>query len=626
MTRQLQTDAWLVNLPVTTSGAGPSYVVASTDDLPVYNPNFSAGPTGLDPYRPWVEAVLDGLTYIANGYDQNKRWDGASTFYDMGATAPANTTFTLADASTGTAHTSGTTLRYYIAYRNSTVSKESAPELNANGVSGTTHTMSATKDVDISWTDPGGEWDKIAIYRAPQTSDTYHLVAYVDASDEAYTDSTPDSDLRVNLTTWKPRLRLTLPPIFAGLAAYLNRLWGFTANSTNLYYSQAADPAGELLQEDFPDANILPIGPEDGLGEIRAAQGHHDSLFVFKERAAYEVTGDDPAVFTVRRLYSDRGALNRQCIVQAEDIMVILDHRGLYNWMPGAEPLISGATPGTKRSKLQPIWDRLNLSAWSTFHGVHDQRRRVVKFYVALDFEPTPNVRIVYDYANDRFVSVDVAVWGGAAGLLEDSFGAIHEVRGDDLGSVWEEEVGQAEGLTTGATSGTVTSSTLLLLTDSGATFDTTKDGPLGSPYQRGTSSSSPDDTNRAYAVTSTTITPYYCATANASANDTIWLGVIPATARLPKLGFGTHQKKDVIYANLEYDSGHSGTIEVLTAVDDGYYSSKSNVDMTSTVHAVVPCNDKGWTWSVEFSQNAASVGFSLRSMRLRVQQYPDRT
>ncbi|MFQ5472049.1 MAG: hypothetical protein ACE5FA_04085 [Dehalococcoidia bacterium] len=610
-------------------GVAPSYASAATSAA--MSAAMTAGPTGLDPYRPWSSAVLDGLLYVANGRDQPKRWDGASSFYNLGAAAA--TSFSLADSASGSTFPSGTVVRYRLVFRNSTVAKETCPQLAssdgffADGAIGVSHTMTGTKDIDITWTDPGGEFDQVAIYRAPAGSDSYFLVATVTASTATYTDSTADSALDQTTDNLHVlRERTTLPPKFIGLAEHLNRLWGFEDRSTKLRYSQVADPLGELTQEDFPSLNFIHVAPEDGMGYLTAAHAHFDSFYVWKDRAAYEITGSSEATFGVRRMYADRGACNSRCVVETDGgYLAALDDQGLYLWGPGAQPIVAGAVPGDSEARIQPIWNRMNLAARDLFHVIHDRRNRVLHVWVALDHEPIPNVRVVYDYASNIFLSIDVAAWSTAGGEWVDALDTTHLMHGGDLGFVWEDGLGASEGVTTGDLTAAVTSGSALLVTCSGASFDTTIEGPLGAPYQRGTAGSDAVDTNRAAAVTSTAITPYYYSSSTPTSAETVYVGSIPAVARTGKFSFGTAEKKHIRMMELSFNSGFSGTLRVGTAQDDGSYTTKKNVDMSSDVRSIVSCDDRAWTWALELAQNAADAGFEVRGARVLVKTMADR-
>ncbi len=585
-----------------------------------YLPNLATGASGIDPYRGWVPAVLEGLAYFANGYDQPWSFnpESPSTNRNLGVAAP--TTFTVADASGGSTFPSGTVVRYKLVFGNSSTGKKSAPQTSvlASGllVTFVSHTMAATKDTKIDWTDPGGELDKAYIYRALDGSDTFHLVATVNASTATYTDSSSDATIRQNDPIVE-RFRLTLPPVFDGLASHLNRLWGWEPDGTVLYFSQTARADGERVQEDFPDANFLPVGPEDGLGPIRAFLPHFDAGFVFKRRGCYEVQGTDGSNFVLRRVFSDRGACNPRCVAARDGIVFLLDERGLYFWTPGSEPVVAAAQPGSDYSPIQPVWDRLNLSVSRKFRVRVVPSEQIVVCWVALDFEPVPNTRIVFDYGRNRFVSIDTMVWATDDGTLEDAQGALHDVRLDDLGYLWEEDYAQSEGVYAGSNTATVTGGSTSQITASGASFDTTIAGPRGAPMERYSSAGVVLDQNRVYSNTGTELVPYFYSGESVAAGQSVAVGVIPAVVTLPKMTFGLpDRQKQVTKVAVTHGNGVSGNLKIETAVDEEDFENVlPEFSLVSKVQNISPTRNFGFTWQIQFSQRYANLGFSLRSV-----------
>lgn len=628
----LLSRGWVGTLPAAT-GDGftiPTVPSSSEAQLVPMAPNWTTGPTGKDRYRVPSRAILDGLAYYANGYDAPWSFNPASpsAFRDLGGAAP--TTFAVADSGSGSAFPSATVLRYKLVFGNSATGKKTAPQTST--ISGETvpyvqHTMSATKNSVVTWTDPGGEYDKAYIYRALQADDGFYLVATVTASDATYTDSTSDTTLRGNDLIVE-RYRLTAPPTFIGLFSHLNALWGWTKDSSILYFSQTARADGERVQEDFPGENYVAVGPEDGLGGVRAGLPFYDSAYIFKRRGCYELGGYSPETFSLRRVYSDRGCLNDRCLAAQEGIVFVLDDDGLYFWTPGAEPVVAGAVTGKTESPLRPVWDRMNLSASDTFCVRARPDKRVVEVYVALDYEPRPNVRIVFDYAMNRFVSIDTLVWGAAVGTLEDAQGTVHNVHADDLGWLWEDDYNECEGVASGDVTGTVTSGSATSLTCSAAAFGATAlTGPAGTPFERYSAAGVVLDQNRAYTNTSTVLTPLYYSSEAVTAGDTVALGVIPAVVTLPKLSWETPRLKDVQQVVIAHDNGVSGAIKIETATDENSYSRKSpEPSLSSAVQSIVPCRDHGRTWSLQISQRYANLGFSLRALWVYVREGIDRS
>lgn len=593
-------------------------------------PNFSTGFTGIDRYRPWSCAILDGVPFFANGFTSNWRWEpGTATKYLMGSVAP--TTFALATTGAGGWLANGSTAFYYLEFYNSVLTKATAPQLTAGtpstyGIS-VTNSSGGTRDVLVTWTDPGGEYDEVRIWRRLQGSDNFRLVAAVTASTATYTDSTTDATLRGNGTVYIPRYRTTLPPLFAGLAVHGNRLFGWTGRDGFGYYGQAG-LVTEFVLDDFPDENILPIGPNDGLGPITAAFPFNTSLLWFKDRGAYEMRGDDVATWTIDPLFADRGALNPRCIVYLEGGLYVLDQRGIYQWVPGIEPRVLGASYNQKASPLQPIFDRMNLSASSLFFAVVDQTQRLIRWHVALDYEPVPNVAIVWDYGNNRFVGVDTMEWGTAGGLLTDRFGGNHVCRVDDLAYVWEEGIQTQEGISAGDVSGTVTawSTNNLFLTCGAAAFGIEPTTGAGdTPYRLRNAAGTIVDENRAYNVTPTEITPYYAPASTPVATDTVRIGIVPAYALTGKSRMGSNLKKHIRTMAVEFNKETVGTLTVTGARDDETATTLREMPLTGNVRAIVPVNIRCRTYQFGFAQDTANFTFTIRGISVYAYQIEDR-
>ena len=602
----------------------PTPPTPSTGSTSVYAPNLTAGFTGKCPFRPWTFAVVDGVPCFANGWDQPWRWDETTGAYPLGSTAP--TTFAAATQALVTNWlANGASATYYLVFAVSSLGKETAPQLTA-GVAGVTVTNSAGagRGVRVTWTDPGGEWDKARIYRRLSGTDNYKLVAEVTASTALYDDDNTDASL-ATATAYVYTYRTTLPPIFLALFEHGNRLWGFTGDDPTLYYAQIARTDSRFVADDFPAGNILPLEPNDGCGAIRAGWSHNAFLYAFKERGVYEVQGDDAANFQVTRMFSGRGALSMRAMVEIEDGKIaVLDPLGVYLWIPGGEPVVAGATAAGV-SALAPIWARMNLGAADTFYAVHDRKNGLVYFWIALDYEPIPNYPAIYDYRRGRFLT-DPPVWGTAGALVEDAAGALHRVRVDDMGLLWEDGVGNSDGVYTGSTTATLTTVTQLLWTASGASFDTTTaQGCLGSLVERYNAAGDVVDQNRVAAVAGTTITPLYWGSTTALVGDTLGVGAIPAVAEGGKMAFDSDGLKHVAGVTLEHEveASSSFTLNFMSAADDDTLARPPNI--TTVVlsgnegRTPIAVSDRGWTWRWQVSQRYAGQGFALRALSIKV-------
>lgn len=593
-------------------------------------PNWTSGPSGKDPYRRWVHAVLDGLAYFTNGWDRAWRWDPSapSSFYDIGADAP--TTFAVADAAGGSTFPAGTVLRYKLVFRNSNIAKDTAPQRSvlASGdtVTYVEHTMSGTKDAFITWTDPGGEFNKARIFRALQSSNTFHFVADVTASTASYTDATTDVTLR-SRDAIAERYRGTKPPIAAGIASHLNRLWLWRENSSNLEYSQLVDPvSGELLQEDFPDENVLPVGPEASCGFIRAFWSRDGSAFVFKDTGVWEVAGEDPYTFQMRQAVSDRGCLNQSCFIEHEGVVFVLDPKGLWKWSPGGEPVVCAARP-KRPDPLRTLWKRMYLGVVKRFHMVQNTERHEILLYLCLDFEPTPNVRVRYDVQQDRFTSIDTMVWGSAAGELQDANAAEHPIRIDDRAVVWEDEQSDSEGAFDGTRTATVTSVSGFNLVASAATYDSdVVGGAPGSPFRRYTSAGVLIEENRVESAAGNDLTPYYYSTTAGAAGQLLRIGVIPASFALMNITNETQREKAYPKIVVEHDQESSGsTLVVSTSANDAAFVVKQTLDLSADVRSVAEIDNFAWRMQPRFSQEGPGQDFAVSAVYVYARLLGDR-
>lgn len=596
------------------------------DFVPGLTPQVTAGPTGKCPYRPWVHAVVDGIPCYANGYDQPWRWDEGSNAYNLGSAAPTDF-LTSTVVATNNWLANGASATYYLVRAVSGTGKESIGQLTA-GVAGVTveNSAGAARAVKIDWTsDTTGEFNVRRIYRRLSGSDTYKLVAEVAEATATYTDDTTNTTL-LTATTYVHTYRATLPPIFRVLVNYLNRLWGFTGDDATGYYAQQARTDGRFVADDWPDANLFPFDPNGPGGAVRMAWVHDAFMYVFKESAIGQLAGDDPSNFVYRGMFTGRGCLGPRSFFEIDDgKLVVLDVQGLYGWTPGGDPVVLGEARGTGVSKLAPIFRRMNIGAANSFWVEHDEANSNLIFWVAIDHEPTPNYPIVYDYKRDRFL-VDPGMWGTAGGIAEDALGVRHRLRVCDRGILWEDGIGNADGVFAGTLAATLTTATSSLWTASAAAFDTTtKSGCLGSYVARVSADGIIVDDNRVAAIAATTITPLYFSEVTAVVGDVVAPGAIPAYAQSGRLGFGTAQMKHILGATLLHDvedvSGH--TIAFVTAADDDNLLPPPNdveIDLSENDgHCPLAVSDRGWDWTWAIAQLYAGQNFTIQELELRV-------
>lgn len=619
----LLTSPWTfaTTLPASGGGAVTPIPTPAATVKTALAPNFAAGPTGKDETRPWSDAVVDGVPWFANGWDQPWRWNESGTAYDIGSVAPS----TFAPSTTVATNNwlaNGVTADYYFVFAVSSLGKETAPQLTgaAYGVS-ITNSAGAGRAVLITWTDPGGEFDQARIYRRMAGSGNYRLVATVTASTATYTDDT--ADVNVSATPYVWTYRTTLPPIFKAVASFQNRAWGWTGEDSTAYYGQQARADSRDVTQDFPAENILPIGMNDDSGPIVSMREHFGVLYAKKRHGVYAIDGTDAATFGVTRIYSERGTISHRTAVETDGFVIDVDERGVYLWSPGGEPIVAGSAPGAKDSPLSPLWDRLNLSAGDTFHAINDRTKGLYVLFVALDFEPVANYPILYDYRNNRFLT-DPTFYSSAAGYLLDAYGVPHRCRVDDLGLLWEDDFGSSDGVLAGTAGAPLTAGTALLWTCGAASFDTTfASGVLGSAIERYASTGALVDQNRCFAVTGTTLTPLYFDTdSTPAAGQTCKVGVIPAVFQLGKLGFGTSRMKHATCLTIEHDVEPATTTMLIEhATDDDAFATLESVDLSTGDGRMIVggLSARGWFWTPRGQLRDAGVDCAIRALEIDV-------
>lgn len=592
-------------------------------------PNFTQRATGKCRYRPWVSTIASDYLFAANGWDQPFYFNGTA-YADMGSVEPTTGSPGLVGATGWLAN--GSTASYYIVWRNSTLGKETAP--HAISVSNAT---GGTRDVQVTWTDPViAEFDKARLYRQLAATGTYVKVADIAIATATYTDSATDASIALNFV-YVRRWRTTKPPIFAGLVAHGNRLWGWTGKDALLNYGQLWRTDGEFVLDDFPsagatsDGGVLVVAPNDGFGPITGAATFFEALYVFKRYACYRVTGKTAATFAVELVFSARGCVAHRTIRVIEDTLFFLENRGVCAMTADGTVSLVAALEENRESPLAPVWARVNLDAAHLFNAEVDEAGGYYLLALALDDDPVPLHLVPFDFRRNRYVSRDTFIASGAMGRLLDASGVLHVVRLDELGNVLEDGIGDADVVVSGTTQATVTSSTALgVLTASAAVFDTTSGGLVGGSVERWSLARVVLDQNRIAANTATTLTLlYYSSAAVTNASDLVSIGPVPAVFRSGKLDFGRPRwKKRIATMVLRYVLASSSTLKVEGAVD-----SASDVSLVTPgivlddarEKQLVPVRQYGFAWAFQLSNRSPNEPWSVASVDLEMSEGDDR-
>lgn len=618
-------DHWISNYWIGGSGSGsftvPTPPAASVGTAAVLAPNFTAGPTGLCPYRPIVSTVIENRFVFFNGWDQPKWWDETNAaFRNIGSTVP--TTFTPTADTGGSTFAADSIQTYRCVFRNSTTGKETAPQL-------TTITAASSYEVDFTWSDPSNEFDKATIYRQLTDTGFFVLVADVTIATGLYTDDEDDDTIRLR-RAYVRRYRETLPPVFVAGITYKNRLICWTGLDSNLHVGQLSRPDGESVTDDFPsggigtNGGILQVDPNES-DVITAGITKGRFAYFWKRKGCYVLDGEDALNYSVTKMFSQRGCIGPRCVVEADGWTYFLDERGLMFTDLSGEPFVAGAPAGTTESPLQPTWDRMNLDAANLFSLYHSEEEGLVYVNGCLDHDVEPVPIAVYDMRNHRFISQDTGVPAFAMGRLEDSAGQQYEMRVDELGLVWQQNIGNSDGVYNGDTTGSVTSvdGDDQTLTDSGASYGTTTTtNALGAPMDRYDSSGDVVQETRVGTVTATTLRAVHYSATTPVTTDTVAVGVRPWIIQTIKTAFKVAGNKKVRRVDLETDIS-TGTLRVDTAFDDHSFVNQKEIDLSTKEgkHIVKIVSQAGRRFHMRFTMRYSGMAAKIQAWTIRVRQ-----
>ena len=270
-------------------------------------------------------------------------------------------------------------------------------------------------------------------------------------------------------------------------------------------------------------------------------------------------------------------------------------------------------------SPLAPLWARLNLDAADMMQVVHNEALGYVEAWIALDASPQARHRVRWNYRQDRLESIDDGMVSCAAGVLEDGAEVQHLVHLDDLGFLWEQDVGASEGVYAGDTTATVTGGSLPSITASGAAFSVDDlTGAVGCPVDRYDASGNVVDENRVVAVTGTTLRMLRYSPTAAAAGQSVAVGVIRDLWQLPTFDFATGDRKTVSYVVVEFEVETASTLRMDSTSDEHAFTRRREIDLSNADGwAIVPCNDRGFRWTARFSSRYAGFGYSVRALRV---------
>jgi len=441
----------------------------------------------LNPYAlvDWVQIGNPLIVACCNGIDQPWWTDGLETGRSeatLSTTAPDTSGSSAADANVGTGvFPDATTYTIYITYVRA--ASTTYPSMESGPCDGISHTTSSDL-VDIALSDLPVSGD------AQVTHKNIYMIGgalsapfYVDQIANATTSYTIEDDtdtIGANATMdeasveWPSKRTLTdgLPPIFERIEYWNGRLWG--AAGATVHYSRF-DPDFEDFPSNSPyftNSNSIPINRSGGgLGaKITQLRAHKGYLYVFFEDAVYIISGDDQASFRVDPMLQGEGhSGGPHSVISRADYLYYMDRqKGPRRWAGTGEPDPSYGIA------LQDFWTRVDKMRLPRTTGIYSPATRELMWAVTEGRYDRPNRLIVYDEVTQTLV-VDRCEMT-SAGLIRNEVGEKAVLMGNCHGQLYQYDIGSADGVYTGTTSGTPTTSEGVTLADTTATFGAAAD------------------------------------------------------------------------------------------------------------------------------------------------------
>lgn len=566
-----------------------------------------------------IFSVANDLLFIVNDVDQ-KKYNG-TTLSAFGIVRPGAPT---ASAVAGGAMVVGTYDLALSYYNSSTGNESSLSDFTTVSTSG------ANLKINVSWStpaDPQVTHVRVHIRFQAQGANTYQVVAGATPAPAAngFPVATTATALDVSLAQYSafiilaPGTSENNPPPSGAQGPIWHQSRMFMFDSGNLYYSNIKN--NTAFPEAFNTNNVQPVNPNDG-DTIVGLVSAFGRLFVFKRFSFYQLSGTDPNSWFVSLVSNDFGLSSMRSVVFAE---------GALYWWGGAKGLCaydgSGQPVSLGKQFLSTAiaGDVLNHIGLTSVSAAVDQANQTLLFAVP-EFGTTRNTRIIpFNYRLRRFAS---ELWNPfdtyALWVAEDSTHLISIRMGGYAGQAFNWWVGANDGVPSGSSHGTITSTTNTTLTDSAATFLTTG-GKLIERYVYAVSSDRRTvQRRRIIANTATVLTISAAWDTNPNSTYTYVVGGIDFQLDTPWMlsaaGFVKKRFEFLLSETSSLDAGAQLDVDLFVSMDDAVpkrtfsfplVSSGANYDAATSLYDAVNYAGNSITYS---KLRCATVGKAWRA------------
>lgn len=354
------------------------------------------------------------------------------------------------------------TYSYLVTFYNSTTSQESQAFAISSAVTITLTGSNAKvylQDIPVSG---DSQVNARRIYRTTANGSAYNaqlVYTILDNTTTVYLDVTADTGLGSLI-----KLYLDAAPEFVKMVTHKNRGFGFSANSSRLYFSVLFNlwywPQGLVDLTATAKQYYIDINPDDG-DYITNIISYNDELIVFKNNSIWVLGGFDETDFFVRKVefMAGIGCVSCRGAEVADNWCYFIDANGIYRTNMQMVEYIG--------SPMEAFFDQNAISVGYKVIGQYlansiaiiDDRKpnNTVKFYLTMTGDTHNNVCLVYDYKMG-FWSYDTG-YTVTSVANRTSNNLDYLMIGDDIGFVWNDEAQDGDGglIYSTATSGTVT-------------------------------------------------------------------------------------------------------------------------------------------------------------------------
>lgn len=353
-------------------------------DLPLSLPAGPARGGGV----PTVMSALNNQVFIANGADDNVKWDG-TTVTRMGVSSPLAAPVVAVVAGPGLTGDFGYRTTYVSTYGQES---EASPETLVTLVN------QKGRVTVVASTDP--QVNRTRLYRTTTNGGGVWLfVAEMLTNGGTFPDDSLDDD---GLGSQLEEFVNDPPPgPFRIVAQWpqTGRMLGVSpAQPSVLYYSDIG--LGFLKPEAWPPENLALVSYDDG-DEIVGVHALFDSVIVQKRRSTWRIRGNPPDV-EVEPIHFDEdrtgiGGFSHRTLVLVDNDLFMPGIDGSYSlsrWEGGGQEV--GYKSARMTRAIDDLWATLSPTNTSRFHAVFSRSRRQFRIWVAIPPSTEPDLCLVF--------------------------------------------------------------------------------------------------------------------------------------------------------------------------------------------------------------------------------------